>query len=416
MQEKRRAVVTGLGVVSPIGSTVARYWDRLVAGRSGIAPITRFDTTDFSVKFGGEVEGFDPLDYMDKKEIRRSDLYTQYALGAATQAMHDSRLDAGRLDPNRFGCIIGSGIGGLSTSQMNQERLVSRGPGSVSPFTIPMFIANMASGQVAIRFGACGINYAPVSACASGAHGIGEALRTIQRGECDALITGGAEACVVRFAVASFSKMGALSKNNDDPEGASRPFDLGRNGFVLSEGAAIIILEERERALARGAHIYAEIAGYGATCDAYHITMPHPEGRAAIHAIRLALNDGGLAPEDVGYVNAHGTSTPLNDKTESLAIREVFGDHARKLAVSSNKSVTGHLLGAAGALEIVATSLTLERGVIPPTINYTTPDPECDLDYVPNQARERRVDAAVSNSLGFGGHNVALAVRRHTEN
>lgn len=410
---RRRVVVTGLGVVSPIGVNVPQYWDALCAGRSGIAPIERFDASKHSVRFAGEVRGFDPLEYMDRKEVRRSDRYVQYAMSASLQAFADAGLEPGRLDSFKLGVILGSGIGGIETFETQFSRLIERGPGAAGPLAIPMMIANMASGQIAIRLEARGINYAPVSACASGAHAVGEGLRAVRRGDCDVVVAGGSEAAVTTFSLAAFAKMGALSKRNDDPVGASRPFDAERDGFVLGEGSGVVILEAREHALARGARIYVELAGYGATADAYHITMPHPDGEAAARGISMALADGEMAPDEVDYVNAHGTSTPLNDKTETKALHTVFGGHARAMQVSSNKSVTGHLLGGAGGLEAVATALTLHRGQIPPTINYRIPDPDCDLDYVPNHSREASPRAAISNSLGFGGHNVTLAFRRH---
>jgi 3-oxoacyl-[acyl-carrier-protein] synthase II len=410
----RRVVITGLGVVSPIGHNVPDYWSALCAGKSGIAPIERFDASKHSVRFAGEVREFDAGAYMDRKEARRSDRYSQYAVAASVQAIEDSGVQLDSLDPFRFGVIIGSGIGGIETFAVEYARMERRGPNGAGPLAIPMMIANMASGQIAIRFGARGINYSPVSACASGAHAVGEGRRAIQRGECDLMLVGGSEAAVTPFSIAAFAKMGALSRNNENPQHASCPFDAKRDGFVLGEGSGILVLEERQHAMERGARIYAELAGYGASADAFHITMPHPDGLAAAHGISLALSDAGLEPTEVQYVNAHGTSTPLNDKTETAAIRKVFGAHADSLMVSSNKSMTGHLLGAAGGIESVATALTLHHGLVAPTTNYVTPDPECDLDYVPHKAKEAEVQAAISNSLGFGGHNVTLAFRRHS--
>ncbi len=415
MTPARRAVVTGLGVVSPLGSTLSDYWSALCAGRSGIGAITRFDACAFPVRFAGEVAGFDPAQWMDRKEIRRSDRYCQYAMAATQQALAHSAIDLQEVDPFRVGVIIGSGIGGLETFEVQHARLQARGPGGAGPLAIPMMIANMASGQVAIRIGARGINYAPVSACSSGAHAVGEGLRAIRRGDCDLVVAGGAEAAVTPFSMASFAKMGALSRRNDEPERASRPFDAERDGFVLGEGAGVLLIEEHAHARERGARIFAELAGYGATADAYHITMPHPDGVAAARAMELALADAALDPGEVGHVNAHGTSTPLNDKTETAALRTVFGDHAERLLVSSNKSMTGHLLGAAGGLESVATVLSLQHGLVPPTLNYQNPDPDCDLDYVPARARPASIAAAISNSLGFGGHNVTLAFRAHAD-
>ena len=409
----RRVVITGLGVVTPVGSTVASFWSSLLEGRSGAGPVTGFDVTDFSVRFAAEVEGFDPLDSMDPKELRRSDPYVQYGVAASKDAYADSGLDPARIDPFRIGVILGSGIGGITTFEKQKERLLQRGPGSVSPFTIPMLIANMASGQAAIHLEARGINFAPVSACASAAHATGVAVDAIRAGNLDVAVTGGCEAAISPIALSAFAKMGALSRRNDSPQTASRPFDADRDGFLLGEGAGVVILEEREHAMARGARIYAELAGYGATADAYHITMPHKEGLSPATAMTDCLTDSGVNADEVDYVNAHGTSTPLNDAMETVAIRRAFGEHADSLMVSSIKSMTGHALGAAAGIELVATALTLHHGRVPPTINYQTPDPACDLDCVPNEARDAKVAVAISNSLGFGGHNATLCVRRH---
>jgi 3-oxoacyl-[acyl-carrier-protein] synthase II len=408
---KRRVVITGLGVVTPVGNDVETTWKALVNGESGIGPITRFDATDYSTRFAGELSDFDPGDYLAKKEIRRNDPFVWYAVAAADEAMRQSGVDPERIDANRFGVIVGSGIGGISTWEEQHTVLSTRGPGRVSPFFVPMMITNMAAGVVSIRHGAKGPNYCVTSACSSGAHSIGEAFRRLQWGEADIMLAGGSEASVTPISVAGFCSLKALSARNDSPLTASRPFSLGRDGFVLSEGAGVAVLETLEHAEARGATIIGEVVGYGATGDAHHITAPAPEGEGAARAMQMALDDGKIDPTEVDYINAHGTSTPLNDKFETMAIKNVFGDHAKKVAISSTKSMTGHLLGAAGSLEFVISTLAITRGVIPPTINLDEPDPECDLDYVPLTARESRVRVAVSNSLGFGGHNVALAVR-----
>jgi 3-oxoacyl-[acyl-carrier-protein] synthase II len=410
---KRRVVVTGLGVISPVGNDVATTWEALKAGRSGTGPISKFDASTFPVRFAAEVKGFDPLQYMDRKEAKRADHYTQYAVAAAFQAMHDAKLvDTPVSDPDRIGVIVGSGIGGLKSFEEQHDVYRERGQSKISPFFIPMFIADIAAGIVSMQFNAKGPNYATVSACATSAHAIGDAFRTIQYGDADVMITGGAEATVTPMAIGGFANMKALSERNDSPETASRPFDATRDGFVMGEGAAIVILEELEHALARGAHIYAEIVGYGATGDAYHLTAPAPDGEGAQRAMKRALKDANLAPSDVQYINAHGTSTPANDLNESRAIRAVFGDAADQLNVSSTKSATGHMLGAAGAIECVISSLVVQDGIIPPTINYQNPDPECDLNYTPNQSVKREVNAVLSNSFGFGGHNTTLAVKK----
>jgi 3-oxoacyl-[acyl-carrier-protein] synthase II len=413
---KRRVVVTGVGALSPVGNDVATTWRSLVDGRSGAAPITKFDASNFPVRFACEVKGFDPLQYMDRKEAKRADGYTQYAVAAAVQAMQDAAFPAGNgYDPDSTGVILGSGIGGLKSFEEQHDVYRERGPGKISPFFIPMFIADIAAGIVSMRFNAKGPNYATVSACATSAHAIGDAFRAIAYGDADVMITGGSEATVTPMAIGGFANMQALSERNDSPETASRPFDATRDGFVMGEGAAVVILEELEHAKGRGAKIYAEIVGYGATGDAYHITQPAPDGEGAQRAMRRAIKDAGISPADVSYVNAHGTSTPANDFNETRAIKAVFGDHAKKLNVSSTKSATGHMLGAAGALEFVVSSLVVRDGVIPPTINYQNADPECDLDYTPNKAAHRDVEVALSNSFGFGGHNVALAVRKYRE-
>ncbi len=405
-------VVTGQGVICPLGNTVEEFWKRLIAGESGIGPVTRFDTTAYDTRFAGEVRGFKPEEYMDRKDVRRTDLFVQFAVAAATQALAQAGVKDGAVDPTRFGVIVGSGIGGISTFEEQHRILLEKGPNRVSPFFIPMMISDMASGQVSIQFGAKGPNYCTVSACSSGAHAVGEAFRIIQNSEAEVMIAGGAEAPVTPVSFAGFCSMKAMSTRNDDPTRASRPFDSQRDGFVMGEGAGIVILEELEHAKKRGAAILAEIVGYGATGDAHHMTAPAPEGEGAARAMRAAINDSGLPLSEFGYVNAHGTSTPLNDKFETQAIKSVFGDHAPRVAVSSTKSMTGHLLGAAGGLETIICVLALERQVLPPTINYEHPDPDCDLDYVPNTARQVEARAALSNSLGFGGHNVTLALSR----
>jgi len=404
--------VTGQGVVCPLGNTVEEFWKRLIAGESGIGPVTRFDAAGYDTRIGGEVRGFKPEDFMDRKDIRRTDLFVQYAVAASAQALNQAAVRDGAVDPDRFGVIVGSGIGGISTFEDQHRVLLEKGPNRVSPFFIPMMISDMASGQVSILFGAKGPNYCTVSACSSGAHAVGEAFRIIQNSEADVMIAGGAEAPVTPISFAGFCSMKAMSTRNDCPTRASRPFDSQRDGFVMGEGAGILILEELEHAKKRGAAILAEVVGYGATGDAHHMTAPAPEGEGAARAMRAAINDSGLPLREFGYVNAHGTSTPLNDKFETQAIKSVFGEHAHRVAVSSTKSMTGHLLGAAGALETIICVLALERQVLPPTINYEHPDPDCDLDYVPNTARSVEVRAALSNSLGFGGHNVTLALSR----
>ena len=407
-----RVVVTGLGVISPVGTGVESFWSNLTAGKSGVGLITRFDASAYSTRFAAEVKDFDPARYIDKKEARRMDRFTQFALAAAGMALEDAGMDWEGVDRDRVGVILGSGIGGIETLEEQHQVLLTRGPGRVSPFFIPMMIANMGAGQIAIAYRLRGCNLTTTSACASSAHAVGDAFRLLQRGEADVMITGGSEAPITPLAIAGFCSMKALSARNDEPERASRPFDAGRDGFVIGEGAAILILETLEHAQKRGARIYAEVAGYGTSCDAYHITAPDPEGGGAALSMRLALLDAGVAPESVDYINAHGTSTPLGDKLETAAIKQVFGDHAKKLVVSSTKSMTGHLLGAAGGLEAVASVLAIDRGVIPPTINYEEPDPECDLDYVPNRSREFPVKTALSNSFGFGGHNATLLFRK----
>jgi 3-oxoacyl-[acyl-carrier-protein] synthase II len=408
-----RVVITGAGAVTPLGLNARQFWNGLVEGRSGIGPITKFDPSDLGTRFAGELKGFDPAAYLDRKEAKRADPFTQYALAAAKEAVEQSGLETGNENGDRLGAIIGSGIGGTTTWEAQHRILIEKGPSRVSPFFVPMMIADMASGQISMMFGARGANFATVSACASGAHAIGEAFRMIRYGELDAALAGGSEAPVTPLAMAGFCSMRALSTRNEDPAAASRPFERDRDGFVMSEGAAVFVLESETYARRRGAQILAELAGYGATADAHHITAPAPGGEGAARAMQLALESAGLRAADVDYINAHGTSTPLNDKYETMAIHTVFGDHARKLMVSSTKSMTGHLLGAAGAVELLSVVFSLRNDIVPPTINYEVPDPECDLDYVPNETRRAPVHVALSNSLGFGGHNVALAVRKY---
>ncbi len=408
----RRVVVTGLGCISPLGNSVEESWEKLVAGVSGIGPITKFDASDISSRIAGEVKNFDGSKYFDKKELKRTDLFLQYAVAATEEALKDSGLDLDSIDRDSVGVLIGSGIGGLQTIQQNCQILATKGPRRLSPFFIPMAIINMASAMVAMRYGFRGPQNAVVTACATGTNAIGDAFRIIQRGDAPIMIAGGAEAAVCPLGVAGFAVMRALSTRNDEPERASRPFDRERDGFVIGEGAGILVLEDYEHAKKRGARIYAEVVGYGMSSDAYHITMPDENGEGAALAMERALRDAGVNPEDVDYINAHGTSTPLNDKTETLAIKRVFGDAAYRVPISSNKSMIGHLLGAAGAVEAVFTVKTIAEGVIPPTINYEYPDPDCDLDYVPNQAREGEVKVALSNSFGFGGVNACLVFRK----
>ncbi len=409
---RRRAVVTGLGVLAPNGNDPVAFWDALTNGRSGIGPITRFDTSGQKVTIAGEVKGFDPEASLGRKEVRRNDPFVHYGVHAATQAFANSGLDMDRLRPERVGVIFGSGIGGISTLEDQHTVLTERGPGRLSPFFVPMIISDMAAGMISIKLGARGPNYTTVSACASAAHAIGEAGRKIQYGDADVMVTGGSEAAVTPLSVAGFAAARALASRNGEPERASRPFDADRNGFVLGEGAGALVLEEYEHARRRGAEIYGVFRGLGFTADAYHITEMAPGGEGGARAMRLALEDARLEPGAIGYVNAHGTSTVVGDPQETAALKTVFGDRVRGLAVSSTKSMTGHLLGAAGAIESIACLLAIRHGVLPPTINYDTPDPACDLDYVANEAREVRVDGVMSNSFGFGGHNAALVFSR----
>ncbi|HXU63100.1 MAG TPA: beta-ketoacyl-ACP synthase II [Polyangia bacterium] len=410
----RRVVVTGIGLVTPIAVGTEETWQGLLAGRSGIGPITHFDHTAFATHFAGEVKNFEPTRWMTAREAKTFDPFVQYAMAAGSLAVADSGLEIAGEFAERVGCFVGAGLGGVTTIEATCKTLAEKGPRhGFSPFFVPMIIVNLASGNLSIRFGAKGPNLSQVSACSTGAHAIGDAFRVIERGDADAMICGGTEATVTPLGVGGFNAMRALSTNNEDPQGASRPFDKDRDGFVIAEGAGILVIEELEHAKARGAKIYAELTGYGLNADAHHITSPAPEGEGAQRCMRLALKDAKLSPSDIGYINAHGTSTKINDATETLAIKKVFGDHARKLMVSSTKSMTGHMLGATGGAETAFCALALARGVLPPTINYTTPDPDCDLDYIPNTAREVRVQHALTNSFGFGGTNACLVLSRY---
>ncbi|HXR23735.1 MAG TPA: beta-ketoacyl-ACP synthase II [Candidatus Binataceae bacterium] len=407
----RRVVVTGVGLITPLGTGVEKTWEGLVAGRSGVGPITRFKVDDFPSRIAGQVPDFDPLDWIEKKDVRKMDLFIQYAVATAEQAMRQSGLKIDESNADRVGVLIGNGIGGLLTIEENHVTFLESRLKRITPFFIPKLLSNLAPGQISIRFGARGENVTTTSACASGSHAIGEAFRMIRHGYLDAAITGGTEAALTSLGVGGFIAMRALSTRNDNPTAASRPFDRERDGFVIAEGSAALILEEREAAVARGANILAEVAGYASNADAHHITSPSPAGLGAARCIRLCLEDGGISLDEVDYINAHGTSTPQGDAAETQAIKHVFGERAAKIAVSSTKSMTGHTLGAAGAIESVFAILAMERGVIPPTINYEYPDPECDLDYVPNRARPAKIRVALNNSFGFGGTNTTLAFR-----
>ncbi len=411
----KRVVITGMGAITPLGNNVETYWEALKQGKNGIDKIDKFDVEEFSTQMAAQVKDFDPIDYIDRKEARRMDRFCQFALAATYQAMQDASLNTEKLDKERFGVIIGSGIGGLETMENQVKTLINKGPNRVSPFLVPMMIVNMAAGQISIAVGAKGINTTVVTACASATNAIGEAFKAIRYGEADVIITGGAEAPITPLALAGFCSMKAMSTRNQDPKTASRPFDAERDGFVMGEGAGILILESYEHAVSRGANILAEIVGYGATADAYHITAPSPDGEGAAMAIKEAILNAGIEPSMVDYINAHGTSTPYNDKFETAAIKTIFGDHAYKLAVNSTKSMIGHLLGAAGGVEAIAVVKTLQEQFIHPTINYTIPDPDCDLDYVPNNGRAAKVEYALSNSLGFGGHNASILLKRFSE-
>lgn len=410
---KTRVVITGIGVVTSLGHTIDDYWNNLISGVSGIDKVTRFDPTDYPSKVASEVKDFDPTQVLDPKEVRRNDRYTQFAIAASRFAFEDAKLQSDQLDKDRFGVVIGSGIGGMETIENQSFTLFEKGPRKISPFMIPSLIANIAGGVVAIDMGARGPNFSVVSACATGSHALGESLRILQNGEADIMLAGGSEAAVTRLGFAGFCSMKAMStKKNEDPKRASRPFDSDRDGFVMGEGAGVLVLETLEHAQSRGAKIYAELSGYATTCDAYHITSPDPSSTGLVQCLEKCISNAGIKKTDLGYINAHGTSTPYNDKSETHAIKQVFGDHAHDLSISSTKSMTGHLLGAAGAIEAAACCKVLETGEIPPTINYENPDPECDLNYVPNQKISRNVDYAMSNNSGFGGHNASLIFKK----
>jgi 3-oxoacyl-[acyl-carrier-protein] synthase II len=412
--QKKRIVVTGIGVVSPVGIGKTDYWNSLISGVSGIGRITHFDPTDFDVQIAAEVKGFDVTNWIDRKESRRMDRFVHFGVAAALDAIEDAGLKITPANAERVGVLVGSGIGGLKTLEEQVKVLVEQGPSKISPFLIPMMIADMAAGHISIITGAKGPNSTVVTACATGAHALGDSLEIIRRGAADVMICGGTEAAVTQVGVAGFGNMKAMtSKYNDNPTKASRPFEAGRDGFVIGEGAGVVVIESLEHAEARGAHIYCELAGYGMSGDAYHMTQPAAGGEGVARAMVAALNDADVQPEMVGYINAHGTSTPLNDKNETAALKKVFGDHAYKLSVSSTKSMTGHLLGGAGGIEAVAAALAIHSGVLPPTINYDTPDPDCDLDYIPNVARTQQVEVAVSNNSGFGGHNAVIVMKRY---
>jgi 3-oxoacyl-[acyl-carrier-protein] synthase II len=410
--DKKRVVVTGLGMITPLGIGVKDSWDSLLAGRSGIGRITHFDSSNFATKIAGEVQGFNPEDYIESKEIKKMDRFIHFAIAAATMALNDSGLKITDENADRIGVIVGSGIGGLSAIEHYHSVLLERGPRRITPFFIPMLVINLASGQISIKFGAKGPNSAVATACATGSHSIGDAFKIIQRGDADAMIAGGTEAVIVPLGIGGFNAMKALSTRNDEPEKASRPFDIDRDGFVMGEGAGIIILESLKSAMERGAKIYAEIVGYGMTADAYHITAPSADGEGAVRCMELTLKDGGVTPSEVDYINAHGTSTKYGDEIENKAIKIVFGEHVYKVAISSTKSMTGHLLGAAGGVEAVIVTLSIYNDIIPPTINLDNPDPECDLDYVPYTSRKMTVNYALTNSFGFGGTNACLLFKK----
>lgn len=412
MEEKSRVVITGMGVISPTGNSIEEFWDNISHGRGGIGPLTRFNASDYESRICGEVKNFDPCKFLNRKEVRHMDLFVQYAMVASIEAMNDAGIDMSSEDPHRVGVLIGSGIGGIGTIEKQHEILLSKGPDRVSPFLIPMLIVNMASGQISMYFKAKGPNTCVATACASGSHAIGDAFRLIQRDYCDVMIAGGTEGALTPMGFSGFSAMHALSTRNDEPERASRPFDRERDGFVMAEGAGVVVLESLAHARKRDARIYGEILGYGMSADAYHMTAPSPDGEGASRCMENALADAHLNSDEIDYLNAHGTSTPLNDKVETMACKAVFKNHAYKLAISSTKSMTGHMLGAAGGVELIICILSIKNGLIPPTINYKYPDPDCDLDYVPNQARDKDIRIAMSNSLGFGGHNATLIVKK----
>ena len=413
---RRRVVITGMGTVNALGLNLKEYWAALLNGEGGVAPITKFDTTNYTTKIAAEIKDFSPENYFEKKEIRRLDPFAQYAITSAREAISHSNLDFNKIDTMRTGVIVGSGIGGILALETEVIKLMNEGPRKVSPFFIPQMISDIAAGHISMEFGLKGPNFATVSACASAGHAIGIALLTIQRGDADVIVAGGSEAAITPVGLSGFNAMKALSTRNDDPASASRPFDLNRDGFVLGEGAGIVVLEELEHARSRGAKIWAEMAGIGFTADAYHLTAPAPGGEGAVRAMQLCLQDSNLKPEDVDYINAHGTSTPYNDKNETAAIKTVFGDRAYDLAISSTKSMTGHTLGAAGAMELIASIMAIHENNIPPTINYETPDPECDLNYTPNKSVKQEIRVAISNTFGFGGHNASLCVKEYQDN
>ena len=417
MLKKKRVVITGLGTVSPIGCTIEKFWNSLLEGKSGVRRLTRFDPTYYTCKIGAEVIDFDPSPYLSAKELKRMDRFVQFAVVSAKLAMADAKIDLDKADRNRIGVLVGSGIGGLHTVEAEHRQYLTlgpeKGPARISPFLIPMLIINMASGQISITMGLKGPNTAVGTACATGNNSIGDAFRVIQRDDADVMVCGGSEAAITAMGFGGFCALKAVSLRNDDPKRASRPFDKNRDGFVMGEGCGVVILEELEHALKRNANIYCEMIGYGMSGDAYHMTAPDPQGDGGVRCMRASLKDAGIKPEDVDYINAHGTSTLYNDRIETLAIKKVFGSHAKKLAVSSTKSVMGHLLGAAGGVEMIACALAIKNSIIPPTINYETPDPDCDLDYVPNKPRHHKIKIAMSNALGFGGHNATLVVKKY---
>jgi 3-oxoacyl-[acyl-carrier-protein] synthase II len=409
----RRVVVTGIGVISPIGTGLDKYWNNLKTGVNGIDRISYFDASDLDAQIAAEVKDFDPLQYLTKKELKRMDKFTHFAIGSAVMALEDSGIDKEAVDMNRFGVILGCGVGGIETFENETKKMIERGPKRVSPFFIPMMIGNIGAGQVSIATGAKGPNTTVVTACASSTHAIGDAFRVIQRGDADMMFAGGAEAAITRLSIAGFCSMKALSTRNDDPSKASRPFDKDRDGFIMGEGSGMLILEDYDHAIKRGAKIYAEMVGYGYTADAYHITSPSPDGEGAARSMKMAIDDAGILPKDVNHINAHGTSTPLNDKFETMAIKRVFEEYSKDISINSTKSMTGHLLGAAGSIEAIAIIMALKEGYIPPTINYTTPDEGLDLDYTPNQGKKRDIMYALSNSLGFGGHNGTILFKKY---
>ncbi len=413
---RRRVVITGMGTMNAVGLNTEDSWSAFLSGKSGVGMITKFDTTEYTTKFAAEIRGLNVDDHFEKKEVRRLDPFAQYAIVCTREAISQSGLDLEKEDRDLIGVIVGSGIGGMLSFETEMAKLIERGPRRVSPFFIPQMISDIAAGHISMEYNLKGPNYATVSACATSGHSIGAALMAIQRGDANVMIAGGSEAAITPIGIAGFNSMKALSTRNDDPSTASRPFDLDRDGFVMGEGAGIIVLEELEHALARGATIWAEMAGIGFTADAYHLTAPAPGGEGAVRAMRLCLKDGGLAPDDVDYINAHGTSTPFNDKNETEAIKKVFGDRAYEIAISSTKSMTGHILGAAGGIEVIVSALAIHENKIPPTINYQTPDPECDLNYTPNKAIDREVRVAISNTFGFGGHNACLSLKKYEHN